>query len=183
MPTLEEELNIGPATPIGRGNQPLDPGAQGDAELMVELLSSVIPGAAFAGVKAPGVLQKLISRFQGWRGGPDYPFGNPKFLEGWNTPEGPRGGGRAEERLLRNPPETSPFSKDTDSYPDPETFRGRAPDDIAPEEVARYKNIDKEWAEEVSRQQREGRGWGGDTIDVKGIARALKNPPPKEPPF
>lgn len=150
MPTLEEELNIGPATPIGRGNQPLDPGAQGDAELMMELLSSIIPGAAFAGVKAPGVLQKLISRFSK---GPDYPFGNPKVREGWNTPEGPRGGGRAEERLSRNPPETSPFSKDTDSYPDPETYYGRAPDDIAPEELARYRN------------------------------RALKNPPPKEPPF
>jgi hypothetical protein len=150
MPTLEEELNIGPATPIGRGNQPLDPGAQGDAELMMELLSSVIPGAAFAGVKAPGVLQKLISRFS--------KKPEPQYKD-------------------------SPFSKDTDSYPDPETFRGRAPDDIAPEELARYKNIDKEWAEEVSRQQREGRGLGGDTIDVKGIARALKNPSPKEPPF
>ena len=64
-----EELNIGPATPIGRGDQPLDPDAHRIAR---NLAAGVVFGAASplytsfavpAGVGATGALAKHGKRF------------------------------------------------------------------------------------------------------------------------
>jgi len=45
-----EELNIGPATPIGRGSQPLDPDAHRVARGIVQGVASIGPLGAVRGV-------------------------------------------------------------------------------------------------------------------------------------
>jgi len=45
-----EELNIGPATPIGRGSQPLDPRAHDVARGVVQGVASILPLGAVRGV-------------------------------------------------------------------------------------------------------------------------------------
>jgi len=45
-----EELNIGPATPIGRGSQPLDPSAHRVARGVIQGVASILPLGAIRGV-------------------------------------------------------------------------------------------------------------------------------------
>jgi len=44
------ELNIGPATPIGRGSQELDPGAHDVARAIVQGVTSILPLGAIRGI-------------------------------------------------------------------------------------------------------------------------------------
>ena len=57
----DRELNIGPATPIGRGDQPLDPSAHPTARNIFKAAITMLPFGRVIGVRDPRLYKKAPS--------------------------------------------------------------------------------------------------------------------------